>query len=129
MDLAIERPRKQDAIPLPCEQSWRTIVGVLCGAFQAVEKMDLVIVHDDYLRPPCERTWRTIVHILCDAFEAVEKWIWSSSTIITSDSLSPHRHHLRPSLLVTETIFCCSEQFLQLHPIHPLPKLPKSAIS
>ena len=44
MDLVIERFRRQDAIPLPCKRSWRTIVDVLCDAFEAVEKMDLVII-------------------------------------------------------------------------------------
>ena len=42
MDLVIERFRRQDAIPLPCKRSWLTIVDVLCDAFEAVEKMDLV---------------------------------------------------------------------------------------
>ena len=50
MDLVIERFRRQDAIPLPCKRSWRTIVDVLCDAFEAVEKMDLVIEHNQYRR-------------------------------------------------------------------------------
>ena len=70
MDLVIERFRRQDAIPLPCKRSWRTIVDVLCDAFEAVEKMDLVI----------------ILSREAQSFRACGKDVCGqSSTIITSD--------------------------------------------
>jgi hypothetical protein len=73
MDLVIERFRRQDAIPLPCKRSWRTIVDVLCDAFEAVEKMDLVI----------------ILSREAQSFRACGKDVCGqSSTIITSDRLS-----------------------------------------
>ena len=73
MDLVIERFRRQDAIPLPCKRSWRTIVDVLCDAFEAVEKMDLVI----------------ILSREAQLFRAFGKDVCGqSSTIITSDRLS-----------------------------------------
>ena len=50
LDLVIERFRRQDAIPLPFKRSWQTIVDVLCDAFEAVEKMDLVIITEGQAR-------------------------------------------------------------------------------
>jgi hypothetical protein len=85
MDLVIERFRRQDAIPLPCKRSWRTIVDVLCDAFEAVEKMDLVI----------------ILSREAQSFRACGKDVCGQSSTIITFLSSPlafsHNSSLRPS--------------------------------